>query len=367
MRVAQALGQSVALDVEDLLAARVAHGRIGRHEGGGVRRPLRFAALRGEFALAEGIFARGCGGAEGRGAPAFGVDLPDVDLRGQQLLLQRKALARRQRLALIGDQDVAGEDQIGRRLAEARSRVEIAGPQPGGLLEDQHAQIVVLAHLLGRCREVDDQLRSGQRQVSRRSGGDPEVLADLDAALHAVDLQHQIDAEGHLLTAERQAVAAYVGTRCEPARLVEFGVVGDVALRHDRQNLPLGEGHGAVVERGARSDGHAHHNGDGAVGRGGHQFAERLFGSLQQQGLAEQIAAGVSRQREFGKDDELRPFVRSPAHERLDALAVVTAVGHPHRGDGPCHLHVSETVHRAPICSTVRPGSGSPARPGAWS
>ena len=60
-------------------------------------------------------------------------------------------------------------------------------------------QVGVLADGLGRCREVEDHLRAVERQLRRGRCGGPEVLADLDAELRAVDFEREVGAEVGLL------------------------------------------------------------------------------------------------------------------------------------------------------------------------
>ncbi len=120
----------------------------------------------------------------------------------------------------------------------------------------------------------------------------------------------------------------------EPAGLVEFAVVGQIAFGHEsQQGAPVHDG-GAVVEPGLHGHGHARHEDEVEVRGPAQDFGQGLFGLLQQQRLPEEVAAGVARDREFGKDRQCGAAPAGLLGQGRDAQGVGPAVGHLHAGNG---------------------------------
>jgi hypothetical protein len=162
------------------------------------------------------------------------VAQPPADRRGrievgdEQRLLeagragQHFALVVQHHRMAVEDQLVLATDGIDER-DEAR-RV----PRP----EREHLlTLAVLADMERRRRDVDEQLRAGQRQVGRGRPRLPHVLADRHA---------------HQRVAEPQQDEVVAG--CEVPLLVEDAVVGQEAFPVHRLHLALGTDRARVVE-----------------------------------------------------------------------------------------------------------------------
>src|SRR5947208_17013518 len=82
----------------------------------------------------------------------------------------------------------------------------------------------------------------GARERLLRAGWDrhPQVLTDLDADHEVLDrgrrIEEQVDAEGDILSEQRNVAAAGDRGRREPANLVELLVIRNVRLRYDAEH-----------------------------------------------------------------------------------------------------------------------------------
>ena len=230
----------------------------------------------------------------------------------------------------------------------------------GRLLSDQLPQIGVLAHPLGRGREVEDELCTVECQPRRGGRCHPEVLADFDAELGAVHRKGELRAEVGLLTRRRDALLLDAGPRGEPARLVEFGVVGDVALGHHAEQAPLGHNRRAVVEPVLVPQRKTDDECERQLARLAHNLAQRLVRRIEQRGLQEEVGAGVARDGQFGEGDQFDAPPCGLLRQRHDALGIARAVGHRNLRHRRRNLYKSVVVHRfqswAPCA--IRPTSG---------
>ena len=81
---------------------------------------------------------------------------------------------------------------------------------------------------------------------------------------------------------------------------------------------------------------------------GVHQMDECHLSLVEQQLLTEEVAAGISRQRQFWQTDDFRASSFGLDDERLNLLDVVLAVSHLHRRDGRSDFDKS-VIHRMRI------------------
>ena len=150
-----------------------------------------------------------------------------VDVAEQQVLGELRR-ARDHVAVVVADERVAVEDQLvlpadQRAERDRRERVR-------GALRDHPLAAQALADLVGRRGDVDDQRRAGERLVALGHARHPDVLADREADLHAVDLDG----------------AAGRRPRLEVAHLVEDAVVGQMDLAVDALHRAVGQ-HGRRV------------------------------------------------------------------------------------------------------------------------
>ena len=342
------LRKSVRLYPENLLAAFAAVGFVLGYERHRVDVAVeRHAAkplgnLHFDHGVLRGPFVR----AERGVAAAFELQPLDVHVGDDQLFVGREARGFVQNAAVFGDDGVAGEHEVGGRFAEARRAVDIGRNRASRLLGHQLPQVGVFADRFGRCREVEDHLRAVERQLRRGRCGGPEVLADLDAELRAVDFEREVGAEVGLLPRDGDMLVGNPGARREPAVFVELPVVGDIGFGNHAQHFALREDHGAVVERRPVAQGSACDQREGEFARGAHQAFQRLVGRVEQRLLQQEIAAGVGRDAQFGERHDLDAPPGGLLGHRRHPFGVVVAVGDPHVRNGRRYLEKTEIVHR---------------------
>jgi hypothetical protein len=167
-----------------------------------------------------------------------------------------------------------------------------------GALGDHLLALEALAGVVGRGVDVDDEPRAGQRLVGQRRAGDPDVLADRQPDLDAVDLD------------DRAARAAL-----EVAQLVEDAVVGQVDLAIDRLHGAVGaHRRGVVGVLGALGEADDRHDalgvGSDALDRGACVGEEVL--------LEQQVLGRVAGDHELGEQRELRPGLAGAREVRSD-------------------------------------------------
>ena len=73
--------------------------------------------------------------------------------------------------------------------------------------------------------------------------------------------EDQLPAQGQVLTTERYLPGTETETAGKPALFIKFMIVGGEQLGHHTQQPPVGEDHGAVVQRAIHAQGRAHHGG----------------------------------------------------------------------------------------------------------
>ena len=112
-----------------------------------------------------------------------------------------------------------------------------------------------LADRLVARREVQQDVRPGDRLDRAGRDRHPEVLADLDPHDHpALGLEQQVDPERDEPAAEVDLPGLAPVGRAEPAALVELLVIRDELLGDDPEDRPVRDRHAAVVQAVADRD-----------------------------------------------------------------------------------------------------------------
>jgi hypothetical protein len=138
--------------------------------------------------------------------------------------------------------------------------------------------------------------------------GEPQVLADQHAQLHALELEH--------------AVAA-VRVDHEVAALVEHRVVGQLALAVGALDAPVAQDAGGVVDHRARALRPADHGGD-ATGRGRGDPCHRLLAVVQEARAQQQVLGRIARQRQLREQHQVRAVLVTRLGDHLhDPVGVV--------------------------------------------
>ena len=166
-----AFSQSFALNAENFLATLVERLAF-RHEGvrvdgarereplGRLRNGLEFHVLR--WGLLHDIARGGEGGVHAPlDAQAF-----HVDFAHHQLLFHREAPALSQCVPVFADVGAAAEHEVLRTFAVAAAGVHVARNEACALLRDEAVEVGSLADELVACAEVEDNVRTLQRQAA---------------------------------------------------------------------------------------------------------------------------------------------------------------------------------------------------------
>ena len=105
----------------------------------------------------------------------------DVDVCKSQDTFAQEASPLRQNGPVLGNERVSAKDKIGRRFSDASSSIDIGAETTRGLSDNQRTTIVRLADELVGSAQIQDDVRTPERQARRRRIGGPHVLADLNA------------------------------------------------------------------------------------------------------------------------------------------------------------------------------------------
>ncbi len=287
---------------------------------------------------------------ETRRDPPVRLKLGNVHVLGDPVAVAANGLAvshpgrLRGQPAILGDQAMTAEDEVGRRFRRPRTRVSIGRDAPARLPGHQLGPILALADRFIAGRQVEQNRRAGTRLHRTGRKRHPEVLADLNThhdrnALVALACEQQVDTEGN--SAARELDLGRLGTvgGAEPPALVKLLVIGDVPLGNDPQDVAVRDHHGAVEKAIA----HRHGKPDddklpSALRRPGNP-ADALEATLQQGSLAKQIGTCVARDAKLGKDHDV-----AIGHLVQNAHKLI-GVGHRvgHRGPDRYTAHADET------------------------
>ena len=289
--------------------------------------------------------------------PAVGEKLGDIDILGDpvRIAANRLAVAHSWRLreqpAVLGDQAVTAEDQVGRRFRRARAGVCVGRDASARLADHQVGAVLALADGLVAGREVEQHRRPGLRLDRAGRDWHPEVLADLDAhdhgsALASLTREEQVNSERN--ASARKFDRRRLGTvgRTEPSALVELLVVGKDLLGHDPQDLSVRQDRRGIEQ--AVLDRHRQPDYDELLPpfRRPGNAADLPESSLEEGRLAEQIGAGVAREAKLGEQDDVAvlDLVQNP--DDLRGIGLGIGNGGPDRDTG--HANETESVHRNP-------------------
>ena len=156
------------------------------------------------------------------------------------------------------------------------------------------------------------------------------------------------------MAADRNVQADQADAGGEPALLVVFAVVGQVALGNDAQQPAARDRQRAVVEAPGAADGRPDADDRRQVAARLDQPRERGLDRVEQRVLQVQIVDRVGGQRQLGKDHQIDALGVRPAPQVQDPLGVGVDIAHRpqrrRRGDAQ-HALVVESVKVHATCS----------------
>ena len=365
MGVLQALGQTMGLDVEDVLAALGAAGGVGRDEGLGVDVAGEAGLLLREREAHDvvGTLDGARRDVEGGHAATLGGKLAHVELGDGAAVAEGLGLG--EYAAVLGNEVVTREHDVLRGLAGARARVDITADQARGLAGDEAAAVVGLADDGVGRREVADHRGAGLRVGNRGRLGYPKVLAELDGNAELGQLfagKELRSAKGNIELARDVHGHDVGGAANEVTSLIELVVSRKVTLGHDAQDSARSDGGRAVVELGVDADRQAHEQQRVQVGGSLREVGKALFGSGKKGVLPKEVLAGVGREAQLGQHDDHRAVLGAGPACGLDARVDIEGdVRDAHLGRYRRDLNES-VLHPVPPCgrrgATCKPRRG---------
>ena len=193
----QTLGQTVRLNLKHLTIELLATGIVLGQEGQRIECAIEMPRVQrlGNLHFDDCVLGARLVDAERGVALAFEVEQLDVYIGHDEFLLQRETVRFRQQTPVFGDEGFTGKDQVGRRLAKSGRGIHVSREGASRLLGHQLTQVGVLANRLGRGREVEDDTCTIQCQLRRGRLWYPEILTNLNAEFHAIDLEGEVDTE----------------------------------------------------------------------------------------------------------------------------------------------------------------------------
>ena len=262
------------------------------------------------------------------------------------------------------DQAMAAVHRVGGGFPASRRGVGVGGNAPRALLGNERAAVVGLADQFVAGRRIEDEGGSGQRLTAARGDDAPQILAKFDADDHfPVRFEKQVRAEGDGgRPGKFDGSARNVPAAGKMALFVELPVVGQGTFGDDPPDGAVLKKDGGVEDAPPEADGRADDDDGPAPRAGGGDFAERLFASAEKIRLEEQIPAGISRDRQFGKKNDGSLFFDAPPDQADDLFRVETDVRDPQPGHGGCDPVKAE--HGAPPFDRICvPGDNVPPKP----
>ena len=271
-----------------------------------------------------------------------------------------------EQLAVLGDQAMPAEDQVGCRFRRPRAGIGIRGDATAGLAHHEVGPVAALADRLVARREVEQDVGPGDRLRRTRRDRHPKVFTDLDAHHDAaVGLEEQVDPEGNPLTAEVDLPGLAAIGRAEPATLVKFLVIRDELLGDHPEDLTIRDRRAAVKQAVADRDRHADHDQLRAPARRLGDPEGLPDPRVQQLGLAKQVRARVTRHAELGEQDDV-----ALGHLRQhpdDLVGVGSRVRHRRPRRGTRDSHETKFIHDVAVCRRAAQDGGEisdgPAHP----
>lgn len=171
LRMLEPLGEPRTLDIEDFPAALPAAGCVLRHKrmtrNRGVRRSRRTRRLRQPdpaetHSLRQRIVVERAL-REPRRAEPF-----EIDIGVRQARLPVETAVFRRQAAVVSDDRVSAEHQVGRRLMDSGPGQHISREAAGALLRHQFPAVIGLASQFVACGKVEHRPGPAERQVQRR-------------------------------------------------------------------------------------------------------------------------------------------------------------------------------------------------------
>jgi len=324
--------QTLDLQGDDLVAALCEILAVGGNEGGGRDRPLQVkgddrqgerqcSALRCQACRSERVLA----------SPLGGQQL-HIEVGAGQAVAEQGRFG--QLAAVFVNQVVPGKDQVCGRFAFARIGVQVCAEQACRLALHQQSPVGGLGQDLVAGRQVADHGSSGQGCGRRGRLCDPQVLADLKSEPEIRQVtasKQQIGAERHLAAAERDRPGLLTGARGrrEMAQLVEFGVIRNVLLGDDPQDLAALKNDGAVVQGRPVRQGKPDGADDIRVRGLPDQVQQSPVRGLLESLAEEQVGTGIAGQAQLGKNRQTGLPALRLTDQRKDIPAVAIDIRDP--------------------------------------
>ena len=298
-RRAQALGETLHLDVVGLEAPIVPRRGIARHVGKPLDRSVQRDAPRRNLELqrdmpdlthAVAVFARAV--VETGHPHALLDETIQVDVGDDQLFVGGKAARFGEQIVVLENHGVAVPREIRRRFSRTRRGVQIGGHASAGLRRAQAPPIFGLANRDVARREIQQDGRAGERGICARRDWRPEILANLHGDCEARDVGHvvhEIVAERHTLTEQRDLAQDGVGACGELPLLVELAVIRQVCLGCDAEDTPTVDRDRTVEQFPVETQRRAHDEDGAEIAARRNDFADGRHGRLEQRVLMKQI------------------------------------------------------------------------------
>ncbi len=282
-----------------------------------------------------------------------------VAVLNQQIIRGNGRFRLGKQTSVFRNEALAGEDQVLGGLGGAGGAVDIDTVQGGGLAAHHRPAVIRFAHGLIGGGEIHDYLRALQRQHRGRWKRGPQILADFNSHLGVPHPEEKVRGDGNVMKVPAQVggIRRKVHGGGEPAFFVEFLIVRDIGLGHQAVEDAAPQHPGAVEHLGPQSDGKAQHHGDGGMGPGaGGNPLQGVGQGVIQSVLEEQILAGIARQGQLRKYQQVRPCPIGSFQVGAVVGGIFLNVPHPDGGDGTGNAN----IHSRFLQAAAGPGWGIP-------
>ena len=222
---------------------------------------------------------------------------------------------------VLPDHRLAVPRQIGARLADPRSRVDVRGQAACRRRAGQQGAIFGARDRDRTAGQVGQHRRAGQRGFGARRHRDEHVLTHLDVQHETGNIgrvEQQIGTEWDVSAAEPEHPADIVAGG-EMSPLVELAVGRQVRLGYDTEDPAAVHHDRGVVDAvpvAQRCTDHQHRH---QLGGGADDVCQRVVGGVEQRVLQQDVLDRIPRQRQLGK------------HRQCDAVIVTLAGQCQHR------------------------------------
>ena len=267
----------------------------------------------------------------------------DVNLTGLDLRLDTEAVALYQQMAVLKDHRISAIDKILGGFAETAAGIDIAADGTSTLLSKQRLEISMLTNQFVAGREVEDDICTREGEIIAGRNRCPHILADLHTELHttAGDEEFGLCTHGETAACKEEGRRIQILGRGKPTLLVELGIVGQIGLGDDTQQLSTLDHSGTVIQQTIDDHRQTYDRDDIEFTCEIKQCDDGALGTIQQELLLEEILARVSRDTEFREDDHLHPTTFGLGDDTLYLLDVVIHISHLHGGNGSGHFYKS--------------------------